>query len=180
MTPGWWARPSGPRLRLALAGAIDRAMARVVPAAPYPTARPRRRPLLVGIVLFVCVLSGYLLSFNVDQAAHNGDWFLRYQVACSIVERDSFAIRPYQQDARSGPGQDHQIYTEYTLGQSVALVPLYMLGRALAGRAHTDCDAPVAVPIVLLTCKLLDPILGALLCVLFYATARLLRYSPGT
>ncbi len=139
-----------------------------------------RRGPLVGALLFVCVLSGYLLSFNVDQPAHNGDWFLRYQVACSIVERDSFAIRPYQQDARSGPGQDHQLYTEYTLGQSVALVPLYMLGRALAGRAHTDCDAPVAVPIVLLTCKLLDPILGALLCVLFYATARLLRYSPGT
>ena len=177
MTPGWWARPSGPRLRLALAGAIDRAMARVVPAAPYPTARPLRRPLLVGIVLFVCVLSGYLFSFNVDQPAHNGDWYLRYQVTCSIVEHNRFWFHPYQSDARTGRGVDGHTYAQYTLGQSTAMIPLYLLGRALAGVSHTNCDAPVAPPEVFLTAKALDLIVGALLCVLFFNTALLLGYA---
>jgi len=142
-----------------------------------PTGRARPCPWLVGLLLCACVLSGYALSFNVDQPAHNGDWYLRYQVTCSIVEHNSFAITPYANDARTGPGLRHKIYAQYTLGQSVAMVPLYLLGRRLAGLAHTDCAYPIAPPIVLLTCKLLGPILGALLAALFYATARLLAYT---
>ncbi len=130
----------------------------------------------VGVLLFVCILSGYLLSVNVDQPAHNGDWFLRYQVACRIVEHNRFTIVPYQADARSGPGLGGATDTQYTLGQSVALIPLYLLGRALAGLAHTSCTDPAPAP-VLLICKLLGPILGALLCVLFFALARLLGYA---
>ena len=68
-------------------------------------------------------------------------------------------------------------YAQYTLGQSTALIPLYVLGRKLAGLAHTDCDSVIAPPIVFLTAKLLDPLLGALLCLLFFATARLLGYT---
>jgi len=130
----------------------------------------------MGLLLFVCVLSGYLFSFNVDQPSHNGDWYIRYQVTCSIVEHNGFAITPYQVDNRSGPGLHGRTYAQYTLGQTTAMIPLYLLGRRLAGLAHTDCAAAVAPPIVLLTCKLLGPILGALLAVLFYATARLLAY----
>jgi len=132
--------------------------------------------LLTGPLLFVCVLAGYLFSFTVDQPAHNGDWYIRFQVTCAIVEHNSFAITPYQVDNRSGPGLHGRTYAQYTLGQTTAMIPLYLLGRRLAGLAHTDCAAPVAPPIVLLTCKLLGPILGALLAVLFYATARLLAY----
>ncbi len=134
------------------------------------------RSWLLGPLLFVCVLSGYLLSFNVDQPSHNGDWYLRYQVTCAIVEHNSFAITPFQVDARTGPGLRHQIYAQYTLGQSAAMIPLYLLGRRLTGLAHTDCASPIAPAVVLLTCKLLGPILGALLAVLCYATARLLAY----
>ena len=43
------------------------------------------RPWLMGPFLFLCILSGYLLSFNVDKPTHNADWYIRYQVACSIV-----------------------------------------------------------------------------------------------
>ncbi len=136
----------------------------------------RVRPWLVGLLLFVCVLSGYLFSFNVDQPSHNGDWYIRYQVTCAIVEHNNFAITPYQVDNRTGPGLHGRTYAQYTLGQTTAMIPLYLLGRRLAGLAHTDCAAAVAPPIVLLTCKLLGPILGALLAVLFYATARLLAY----
>ncbi len=131
---------------------------------------------LMGLLLFVCVLAGYLFSFNVDQPSHNGDWYIRYQVTCAIVEHNSFAITPYQVDNRSGPGLHGRTHAQYTLGQTTAMIPLYLLGRRLAGLAHTDCAAAVAPPIVLLTCKLLGPILGALLAVLFYATARLLPY----
>ena len=134
---------------------------------------------LTGPLLFVCVLSGYLFSFTVDQPAHNGDWYIRYQVTCAIVEHNSFAITPYQVDNRSGPALYGRTYAQYTLGQTTAMIPLYLLGRRLAGLAHTDCAAPVAPPIVLLTCKLLGPLLGALLAVLFYATARLLAYRRG-
>ena len=132
--------------------------------------------LLTGPLLFVCVLAGYLFSFTVDQPAHNGDWYIRFQVTCAIVEHNSFAITPYQVDNRSGPGLHGRTYAQYTLGQTTAMIPLYLLGRRLAGLTHTDCAAPVAPPIVLLTCKALGPILGALLAVLFYATARLLAY----
>jgi len=134
------------------------------------------RPWLVGPLLFLCVLSGYLLSYNVDKPTHNADWYLRYTVTCAIVEQNTFAIHPYREDGRTGLGMGGRMYAQYTLGQSTAMIPLYLLGRRLAGLAHTDCAAKVAPPIVLLTCKLLDPILGALLAVLFYAMARLLAY----
>jgi len=141
---------------------------------PWRIATMRER--LMGLLLFVCVLAGYLFSFTVDQPAHNGDWYIRYQVTCSIVEHNSFAITPYQVDNRSGPGLHGRTYAQYTLGQTTAMIPLYLLGRRLAGLPHTDCTAPIAPPIVLLTCKLLGPLLGAFLAVLFYATARLLAY----
>jgi hypothetical protein len=150
------------------------------PATSAPAARLVRclRPWLIGPLLFLCILSGYLLSFNVDKPTHNADWFIRYQVACSIVERNAFSIRPYRDDGRTGPGVGGHKYAQYTLGQTTALIPLYVLGRRLAGLAHTDCESTIAPPIVFLTAKLLDPLLGALLCVLFFATARLLGYTP--
>jgi len=149
-------------------------------AAVYATTRRAAarltRPWLVGPLLFICILSGYLLSYNVDKPTHNADWYIRYTVTCTIVEQNTFAIHPYREDGRTGLGVGGKMYAQYTLGQTTAMIPLYLLGRRLAGLAHTDCAAPVAPPIVLLTCKLLDPILGALLAVLFYATARLLAY----
>jgi hypothetical protein len=134
-------------------------------------------PAMAALLLLV-VLSGYLLSYNVDRPTHNGDWYIRYQVTCSIVERNAFSLTPYDASKRTGAGVDGHTYAQYTLGQTTALIPFYLLGRVLAGVAHTDCATRIANPIVLLTCKLLDPILGALLCALFYATARLLGYAP--
>jgi len=149
-------------------------------AAVYATTRRAAarltRPWLVGPLLFFCILSGYLLSYNVDKPTHNADWYLRYTVTCTIVEQNTFAIHPYREDGRTGLGVGGKMYAQYTLGQTTAMIPLYLLGRRLAGLAHTNCAASVAPPIVLLTCKLLGPILGALLAVLFYATARLLAY----
>ena len=144
--------------------------------APRRLAARAAHPAIVGTLLFLTVLAGYLLSYNVDKPTHNADWYIRYQVACSIVERNAFFINPYDASERSGPGADGHAYAQYTLGQTSAMIPLYLLGRRLAGLAHTDCAAPVAPSIVLLTCKLLGPLLGALLAVLFYATARLLAY----
>src|SRR5437764_15249830 len=132
---------------------------------------------VVGPALFTFILAGYLLSFNVDKPTHNADWFIRYQVACSIVERNAFDIRPYRDDGRTGPGVGGHKYAQYTLGQTTALIPLYVLGRRLAGLAHTDCDSSIAPPVVFLTAKSLDLILGALLGTLFFAAARLLGYT---
>ena len=162
--------------------AIRRSMGQrpAVPGAAPRGAAPGAHAWVVGLLLFVWVLSGYLLSYNVDQPAHNGDWYIRYQVTCSIVEHNSVAITPYQRDNRTGPGLHGQTYAQYTLGQTTAMIPFYLLGRRLAGLAHTNCASPIAPPIVLLTCKLLGPLLGALLAVLFYATARLLVYPRRT
>jgi hypothetical protein len=137
-------------------------------------------PVTTGALLFLLVLSGYLLSYNVDKPTHNADWYIRYQVTCSIVERNAFYLNPYDASERTGPGIDGHVYAQYTLGQTTALIPLYLLGRVFAGVAHTNCATRVANPIVFLTCKLLDPILGALLCALFFATARLLGYAPAS
>jgi len=144
---------------------------------------PRRRlarlapPAVIGVLLFITVLSGYLLSYNVDKPTHNADWYVRYQVTCKIVEGNTFAITPYRDDGRTGPGLGGHKYAQYTLGQTVAMIPLYLFGRALAGVSHTNCDAVIQQPIVFLTAKSLDLILGALLSVLFFATARLLGYA---
>jgi len=144
--------------------------------APRRLAARAAHPAIVGTLLFLTVLAGYLLSYNVDKPTHNADWYIRYQVACSIVERNAFFINPYDASERSGPGADGHAYAQYTLGQTSAMIPLYLLGRALAGVAHTNCDQRTANTIVFLTCKSLDIILGALLAILFYATARLLAY----
>ncbi len=164
-------RPMGRRDHASATGNAHRARARA-----HQAMTGMMRLWLTGPLLFVCVLSGYLFSFTVDQPAHNGDWYIRYQVTCAIVEHNSFAITPYQVDNRTGLGLRGRTYAQYTLGQTTAMIPLYLLGRRLAGLAHTDCAAPVAPPIVLLTCKLLGPLLGALLAMLCYATARLLAY----
>jgi hypothetical protein len=74
------------------------------------------RPCLIGPLLFLCILAGYLLSFNVDQPTHNADWFIRYQVTCAIVERNAFSVRPYCHDGRIGPGVGDHKYAQHTLG----------------------------------------------------------------
>jgi len=144
---------------------------------PRRLARVAAHPVAVGALLFLTILAGYLLSYNVDKPTHNADWYIRYQVTCSIVERNEFFFNPYDASQRSGPGAGGHVYAQYTLGQTTAMIPLYLLGRVLAGVAHTNCDGHTADTIVLLTCKSLDLILGALLATLFFATARLLRYT---
>lgn len=86
-------------------------------------AGPFAQPWIIGPLLFICILSGYLLSFNVDKPTHNADWYVRYQVTCGIVERNDFTIHPYQNDGRTGLGADGRLYSQYTLGQSVAMIP---------------------------------------------------------
>src|SRR5436309_6232562 len=103
---------------------------------------------VVGPALFTFILAGYLLSFNVDKPTHNADWYIRYQVTCSIVERNAFYLHPYDRSERTGPGADRHTYAQYTLGQTTALIPLYLLGRVFAGVAHTNCATRVANPIV--------------------------------
>ncbi len=55
--------------------AIRRSMGQrpAVPGAAPRGAAPGAHAWVVGLLLFVWVLSGYLLSYNVDQPAHNGD-----------------------------------------------------------------------------------------------------------
>src|ERR671933_1534664 len=155
--------------RILCARSGGRMTARPATSAAYSRTLRWLRPWLIGPLLFLCILSGYLLSFNVDKPTHNADWYIRYQAACSIVERNAFYFRPYRDDGRTGPGVNGHKYAQYTLGQSTALIPLYLLGRQLAGLAHTDCDSTIAPTIVFLTAKALDLILGALLCTLFFA-----------
>ncbi len=155
-----------------------RASRQITPRAwRLPVARRLTHPVVVGPLIFLTILAGYLLSFNVDKPTHNADWFIRYQVSCAIVEHNQFYFDPYRGDGRTGPGADGHIYSQYTLGQSTAMIPFYLLGRELAGMPQTNCDAKIAPPIVFLTAKALDLVLGALLCTLFFATARLLGYA---
>jgi len=60
----------------------------------------------VGALLFVCVLAGYLFSFTVDQPSHNGDWYIRYQVTCAIVEHNTYRSRKSR--ASSAAGADNR------------------------------------------------------------------------
>jgi len=117
-------------------------------------------------------LSLYVLTASSD-FRHNGDTALRYQTTQSIVDRHHIWIdHPLWTDTRVSRGVGGHFYAFYAPGQSVLMIPLYIAGRVLAHH--------VGIPYALATeyvCQLLDPILGALLVVLFFLFCRRCDFS---
>ena len=95
------------------------------PALLYP-APTRRRLVSAAVLLGLCVLAVYLL---VAPGTLNGlDGRSMLQVTSSIVERGDVTTSP----AYGVPGRYGHSYSKFGPGQSIAAVPLYAIGQALA------------------------------------------------
>lgn len=131
-----------------------------------------RRTLLCAFGLGLLVLSVYLLSGSSD-LLHNGDTDLRYQTTESIVDSGHIWIaHPMYTDSRVARGVGGHLYAFYAPGQTVLMVPLYVVGKVLAHRL----SLPYGIT-TLYAARSLDLWLGALLAVVFFYTALALGYT---
>ncbi len=110
--------------------------------------------LCASIYLFTA--RGYLSSY---------DYYSRFLVTRSIVERGAIDIPPR---VRSVEGPDGRHYAPYSLGESFAFVPFYLAGRAAA--EHFDLQPVELVEQAAASC--LFPLATALGVALVFAIAR--------
>lgn len=103
-----------------------------------------------------------------------GDEAEKYLVAQSIVERQDFSFRSTV--VRNQVGTGGRTYSVYELGTSLLQVPFYALGRVLLN----FFPAPDPNWITMLAVGLLNPILTALACVIFFKTTLRLGYRYQT
>ena len=141
------------------------------------TASPRPSPdrALALRLGFVCFL--FFLVFNHGHYKGSDEvGFL--QVTRALAERGDIAVPRMQ---HTDPGIDGRYYSHFSIGQSVAALPLYALGRlaeavlpksavrALAGPDQKDVNQRFSGKVVIFTTGLHAPIAAALLVVLFFA-----------
>jgi hypothetical protein len=140
----------------------------------------------IPIYLFVLFSAIYLLSssFRID----SGDGEVMYRVAESIAAGNGFAVaveprtadsfgawgetEPVEQfkggDGYGLYGKDGRYYAKYGLGWSLAAAPFYMIASALSGLVPGVTEGFLTRSFVMM----LNPLLTAGSCVLFYLLAR--------
>jgi Dolichyl-phosphate-mannose-protein mannosyltransferase len=127
----------------------------------------------ISAVLFLFFFSIYSLTMS--------GWFQyggeieKYRVAQSIVDRQSLAIRPIIA-ARGATGVGGQTYSIYEMGQTLLEVPFYLAGRIVDNRFPVADVNWITMPFV----GLLNPILTALTCVLFFQTCLQFGFHRST
>ncbi len=125
--------------------------------------------LALGLVSFAI----YLLTLPAD-LRNNADTVDRFfvtrslihghlSVACGVVKNT---------DTRLAFGRHHCLYAIYGPGQSVLMMPLYLIGKAVAAASGASESFLIALAV-----RSLDPILGAIAIVLFFLLASNLGYS---
>lgn len=132
----------------------------------------RRTP--TWLALFALGLSMYLLTLPAD-LRNNGDTIDRFLVTRSIVNNGSIQVGCNPGDNRVVVGRHGRCYAIYGPGQTVAMVPLYVVGEAASGVSGVSSDFATAV-----AAHSLDAILAALLLVFFYLLALQVGYRRST
>lgn len=133
---------------------------------------PRRSAFLLGALLGGFVLSLYLLTGSSD-LKHNGDTDLRYQTTQAIVEYHRLWIaHPMWTDNRVALGVGRHLYAFYGPGQTILMVPLYIVGKVIAHHLSLPYDTTT-----LYAARSLNLFLGALVTVMVYVFALSLGYS---
>ncbi|MCX7840960.1 MAG: glycosyltransferase family 39 protein, partial [Anaerolineae bacterium] len=122
------------------------------------------------VLLFLLFFSLYV--FTMSGAIHYGDEMEKYRVAQSIVERGDFTFRPTAQ--RNVIGIRGRTVSGYELGQTLVEVPFYVLGKL----AYTIFPVADSNWLTMLWVGLSNPVIMALVVVLFFKTARLLNFHP--
>jgi hypothetical protein len=128
-------------------------------------------PWLLAALLGTFTLSLYLLTGSSD-LLHNGDTDLRIQTTQAIVEHGRLWLdHPSYTDARVARGLGGHLYAFYAPGQSVLMIPLYVIGKAVAHHLnlpYTTTEYYAA--------RSLDLFLGAALAVVFFLFALVAGY----
>lgn len=119
------------------------------------------------VLLFLFFFSLYMVTMS--GAIHYGDEMEKYRVAQSIIERGDFTFRPTAQ--RNVIGVSGRTVSGYELGQTLIEVPFYVLGKL----AYTIFPVADSNWLTMLWVGLLNPVITALVIVLFFKTARLLE-----
>lgn len=128
--------------------------------------RFRNPAVVAGLLVGLFFLSVYLFSGSSD-LKHNGDTDLRYQTTQALVEHGQIWVaHPMWLDDRMVRGRGGHRYPYYAPGQIFAMVPLYILGRAVAHHFALPYDVTT-----LYFSRSLDLFLGAALAVVFYCMA---------
>jgi hypothetical protein len=120
------------------------------------------------MLLFLFFFSLYMVTMS--GAIHYGDEMEKYRVAQSIIERGDFTFRPTAQ--RNVIGISGRTVSGYELGQTLIEVPFYVLGKL----AYTIFPVTDSNWLTMLWVGLLNPVITALVLVLFFKTARLLDF----
>ena len=131
-----------------------------------------RRALAVASLLAVFFVSVYLVTESAD-LRHNGDTVFRYQTTQSIVEQHHVWIaHPIGLDPRVVRGNGGHLYAFYAPGQTLLMVPLYVLGKVAAHHFGLSYDVATRY-----ATRSLDLFLGAALAVLLFFFAMSVGYS---
>lgn len=125
-----------------------------------------------AVILFLFFFSLY--AFTMSGTIQYGDEIEKYRVAQSIVDRGDFSFRPTAMRNMTGVGG--RTYSIYELGQTVAEVPLYALGRLV----YAWFPTPDVNWITMLFVGFLNPLLTALTGVLLFRTCASLGFQHRT
>lgn len=138
-------------------------------------ALPRRCRASPGAV-FGFFLALYVLTMR-GSLGGGGDEEVPYRMTESLVTRGTLAVPPDTKDRWPEAvlqAQNGRFYAAFGIGQSLAAVPFYLLGRAVAGgEAQTR---PIRVWFV----TLLNPFVAALTCAILYRLVLRSGYAPST
>ncbi len=124
------------------------------------------------VVVFFFFFSIY--CFTMAGQIQYGDEIEKYRVAQSIVDRGQFSFRPTAM--RNSVGAGGQTYSIYELGQSIAEVPFYVLGKWL----NSFAPLPDVNDLGNLLVGLMNPLVTALTVVLFFESCLWLGYTRKT
>lgn len=125
-----------------------------------------------GIVLFCFFFAIYALT--IYGGIRYGDEWQRYLEVQSLIERQSLAIQLIPANVQVGIGGHN--YSQFEMGMSVALTPLYAFGRAVSNVVPTDDRDRLPT----LFANLLNPLVTALACVVLYKFNRALGVREST
>jgi hypothetical protein len=114
-----------------------------------------------AIYLFICIVSFYLISISWPNVHFVDQYFLRYEVTKSIVERWDLSIPDGYNGIR---GVDGRTYSMYGLGWSALAVPFYIVGDFL-GRGQEN------------VVSVMNPVIGGATVTLVFLFSIALGYS---
>lgn len=132
------------------------------------------------LALAILGLSVYLVTLPAD-LRNNADTVDRFFVTRSLVHSQRPIVAcpapnaPPLADTRLARGRHGCYYTIYGPGQSVAMAPLYAVGKAVSLATSLPADFAIAIAV-----RSLDPLLAALLLPLFFVLAIELGYTWRT